>query len=644
MSLAGFISKMVTSITKTTFQFNKTLDVLIEQFKDSCPTYPELLKLIEQKNQINGALEQVEQKILLLNKVASGSEVAVKALSAGKTLIKQLPIPTSFPPGIGIPVSIINNFSDALDSLGTLIDKEEASLDAIPEALELISNDVGEVITKLNEFTVVLDECLANDPAVTQDDLDNIDADATNFVGLITNEDLNKLLNEPPGLLYGDYYLRKQILPNPDEFSFNKKQITAQNKESVLPPNEFYNLNSPVEMLYGDESFSSSNIVLVEEMKWLIDTKDLIFPPPAPAVDPLKAIQKSSQIAILVAIYGATVAEAEELYESAWELSQGRGPNIGYYDRLVEEAFDNSRTVLEQAVANEGYEFKQGDRILNSTIKTLFLADYADTVNEEMLNASISQIKFQARALQIETDDLGESYDPISKTWYNTTAIEDSLNSRLDPYMQRLAITANFDNLENEFTQLKPEMVRRKPLLQAVFEVVNYMYLAGRPYNFQDPLKDYFEFKNLGYNTPIINGQPINGDNNQTITNSELEDLWISEQQIAELYFVNNRDGTAEVGSTPNGVTLNNLRAYAKTLLFLKLKDALGITWYNANAQASSDQPFWSKGYFQNTATDYANDVNYFSTNVGYVSLDENDPWYFAFGRNGLPIPRPTGG
>ena len=156
MALAKFISKIVESITKVTFQFNKTLDVLIERFKGGCPTTDELILLIDQKNQINGALDQINQKIALLNKVAEGSEIAVQALSAGKTVIKQIPIPSSVPPGIGLPLSVTNNLADSLDNLGTLIEKEEASLASIPEALKLISKDVGEVITKLNEFKIII--------------------------------------------------------------------------------------------------------------------------------------------------------------------------------------------------------------------------------------------------------------------------------------------------------------------------------------------------------------------------------------------------------------------------------------------------------------------------------------------------------
>ena len=239
MALAEFISKIVQSITRTTFQFNKTLDVLISRFKDACPSTQELKNLIQQKNEINGALVQIEQKISTLNKVASTSEAVVTGIKSAVTIIKQLPIPTSVPPGVGIPVNIINNFSDALDNLGTIIDKEEGSLDSIPEALDLISKDVSSVITKLNDLDVALNNCLEKDENITQEDLDAIVATTGNFVNVLTNAELEAILNSPPGLLYGDYYLRLNYIDT--DFSFDKKQIIAQNKESVPPPGEFYN-------------------------------------------------------------------------------------------------------------------------------------------------------------------------------------------------------------------------------------------------------------------------------------------------------------------------------------------------------------------------------------------------------------------
>ena len=635
MGLAGFISKIVTSITRSTFKFNKTLDDLILKFKDACPTTAELKALIQQKNQINGALVQIEQKIATLNKVAIGSEIAVGALKIGVTFIKQLPIPTSFPPGVGIPVSIINNFSSALDDLGTLVDKEEASIETIPKALDLISEDVGEVITKLNDLDVVLTECLLKDPNITQDDLNSIDDDATNFVGLISNDELNKLLNEPPGLLYGDYYLRKQIVPNLlTSSSLIKKQITAQNKESVIE-GDFYNPGAPIETLLGDESFSSSNVVLVDEMKWLIDTKDLVFPPPPPAVDPLKELYKSGQLVILMSIYGANAEEADEIYELAWELSQGKGPNKGYFDTLVNEAFDNSRTVLEQAVANEGYEWKQGDRVLDATIKTLFLSDFAKTASEQELKGAISQLRKAGRNLLEKADEIGGSYNSDGKRWNNDGDFEYSLNTALYPYSERLAATAennlNDSNIGIEYVSLREEMARRKPLMQAIFEAANAQFLAGRPYIFNDPLKEYFLSRDIGYNQPIINNVAISGNANESITSGEINQIYEIERDSAETYFNLNRIAP-NYDITADGLTWDQTRAYSKTKVFLKLKEVLGIVWYNQNAQVASELPFWSVGGGNPQSSTYQ------QNNVNNL-LTPSMPWYFEFGRNGLNIP-----
>ncbi len=668
MALAGFISKIVQSITKTTFQFNKTLDVLIARFKDSCPPTQELKSLIQQKNEINGALVQIEGKISALNKIASTSEGIVNGVKAAVTVIKQLPIPTSVPPGVGIPVNIINNFSDALDNLGTIIDKEEGSLSSIPEALELISSDVSSVISKLKDLDVALNDCLEKDPNITQSDLDDVVATTGNFVDILTNAELAAILNNPPGLLYGDYYLRlnyvevsqttlnnynRDIAEGEGELanatsiqsalltnrSFDKKQVTAQNKESVPPPGEFFNENIPVEILYGDESFSSSNIVLVDEMKWLIDTKDLIFPPPPPAEDPLKAIYKQGQIAILIAIYGANQEEAEELYELAWELSQGKGPRAGYYDTLVQEAFDNSRTILEQAVANEGYEWKDGDRILDATIKKLFLGG---VTNETTIKSLISQIRRKGEILLANANSVGGNYNSTTKSWADDSDF--TTLAKLEAYSVRLYNTAenlfNDNNIGSQFLDLRPEMKRRKRLMQAIFEEANYLSLLNPEISFNDPLSDYFRSRDVGYNMPIINGQTIVGTSSSPITFAEVESLWELEQDIQNEWWIHNIIPNSNPMETSNGVIYTfangnngNFFAYSKTQLMLKLRTALGMEWYNANAITTAELPFW---FIDPSVNPNSPGANYNDPNR---YLTPSDPWYFEFGRNGLPVP-----
>lgn len=647
MGLSKFISVIVTSITKTTFKFNRTLDVLIAQFKDSCPTAPELLVLIDQKNYINGALVSIEKKIENLNKVAQTSEVLVKSLSVAVTFIKQLPIPTSFPPGVGIPLSIINTFSDSLDNLGDIIKKEEGSLDAIPEALEAISKDVGEVITKLKDFGVALDVCLSEafangDPLINQEVINSVTSVTGNLEGIPSNEDLVDLLTLPPGLLYGDYYLRLIFIPNLN-FSFDKKQIVAQSKESV-EAGDYYQPGATKELLLGDESFSSSNIVLVDEMKWLIDTKDLFFPPPPPAEDPAKALFKQAQITILTAIYQANLEEAEELYEIAWAHSQKQSISNSNYNKLVEQAFNNSRTLLEQAVAKEGQGFKDGDRVLNATIKTRFFAD----LNDLQIKSLTSQLRNQSNQYLTLALEQGGDYNSSTRRFNND--LEDSSISKLYPFSMRVestntsAVNGYFQNSGNEFQGDKELIRTRKLRWQTVYESAHKMKQSPNiPITFNDPLSSYFNSVGFGYNTAVINGVSISGFSSfSNSTFSEIEAIYNYElNEITPNYYSANQiaNSLPIPNSTPNGLTANfDFPAYSKYQTFFKLIETLGMTWYNKNALSVSDFTFWG-----GTDGNQSGGTNLNYTNVNYLLLEQNPPieyqWFFEFGKNNLPIP-----
>ena len=627
MGLGRFISSIVQSITRTTFKFNKTLDGLIAKFKDSCPSTQELKSLIKQKNEINGALVQIQGKIATLNTVAKTSEVVVKGVKAGVTIIKTLPIPTSVPPGIGIPVSIINMFSDALDTLGTLIDKEESSLDAIPEALDLISKDVSEVISKLNEFDAVLNNCLEKDPNITQSDLNSIIAttEIGDIVEVMTNEELEEILSNPPGLLYGDYYLRLNFI-NTEEFSFDQKQVTAQNKESVPPPGDYYMPGASIEILYGDESFSSSNIVLVDEMKWHIDIKDLTFPPPPPAEDPLKTYSRISQTTILKAIFGVDSKQADELYDIAWDLSQQTGWWYWKYDDIVEDAFNNSRSVLEQSVAFIGERWEKGDIVLDRDIEITFLGNIVD---EDEKNVLISKIKSDAYSIRNKANEVGGEFDWTDKKWPNESiwmgdgAFNDA-NPKIRPYSLRVAMTAEIaiTNAQlilsypvGEIAQIFYALKKRRLRWQSVYDAAYYLSKKPNPpFTFTDPLTAYYHNGGAGYdNIQDPSSAFIYGPNAQ-IHNFVL--------QIINVLYKDNPDyNNGQVDKTSDGKTFVFQQLFHHYPLNHMLPDGSLSNWWNKFAQITSEYEIWSG----------VNDPN--------NNLSQNNPFYFRFGENGLPIP-----
>ena len=622
MGLAGFISKIVQSITRTTFKFNKTLDDLISKFKDSCPSTQELRSLIIQKNAINGALEQIQGKIATLNTVAETSEVVVKGVKAGVTIIKLLPIPTSVPPGIGIPVSVINMFSDALDTLGTLIDKEEGSLDAIPEALNLISKDVSEVISKLNEFDAVLNNCLEKDPNITQQDINSLSNTTGNFMGVLTNDELGEILSNPPGLLYGDYYLRLNFI-NTEVFSFDQKQVTAQNKESVPPPGDYYMPGAPIEILYGDESFSSSNIVLVDEMKWHIDIKDLTFPPPPPAEDPLKTYSRIPQTTILKAIFGVDSKQADELYEIAWDLSQQTGWWYWKYDDIVEDAFNNSRSVLEQSVAFIGERWERGEIVLDRDIETTFLGNIVDEDEKDVL---ISQIKSDAYSIRHKANEVGGDFDYTDRKWENENIwIDDGAfndaNPKIRPYSLRVAQTAAnlYDDAQlilyypaGKIAQIFDVLRKRRLRWQSVYDAAYYLSKNPNPkFIFTDPLSAYYQGKGVGY-TNAPSSAFIYGPNAQ-IHNFVL--------QIINVLYKDNPDyNNGQVDKTSAGKTFVFQQLFHHFPLDHKINGVIS-DWWNKFAQITSEYEIWSG----------VNDPN--------NNISQTAPDYFEFGKSGLPIP-----
>ena len=345
-----------------------------------------------------------------------------------------------------------------------------------------------------------------------------------------------------------------------------------------------------------------------------------------------------------MSIYGANQEEANELYEMAWELSQNKGPNKGYYPTLVEDAFNESRTLLEQAVANEGYEWKEGDRILDSTIKNLFLGGVTDEIK---IKGYISQLRKKGIDLKNKANAFGGAFNSTKKTWENEGDNVFINTTKLYPYAFRLSQTATNNNNLGSFESLRPEITKRKRLMQAVFEEANYLSLQNPEISFNDPLSEFFLSRGIGYNMPNISGFAIAGDGASPISFEEVKMLWEWEvDKIWSLWFIENTvpgsypeeaifDGKPVIYYNPTGIGAGingNFLSFSKTQLFIKLREALGVEWYNANALATSELSFWYLK-FPNTSPGSIDDKD------PNQYIDSTDPWYFEFGKNSLPTP-----
>lgn len=116
--------------------------------------------VITQKNNLQGALNTITTPLITLENLSNVVSNIVEGLNITTTIIKTIPIPTSVPPGIGIPVSVINVFSDALDKLSTIITKFSGPIEILPDIINQINNILIPLTEKFQTFNPVFSKTI----------------------------------------------------------------------------------------------------------------------------------------------------------------------------------------------------------------------------------------------------------------------------------------------------------------------------------------------------------------------------------------------------------------------------------------------------------------------------------------------------
>ena len=293
--LTKILTKTITDVIKGVAKLELAVDDLLEKFEGGCPPKEEMLKLVQQKNQIQGALQNINSKFNVVNSTAQTTENIVTAVSTSVKVIKAIPAPTSFPPGFGIPINVITILADALDKLGDLLKGAKGAIKVVPQAAKSITEATSGVLVKLQSLDTSLNECIEEMAQGMTDqernelieEINNTAATAGNNVNLnlnVIDEDLliarldpnaniaNRYLYRKPGFKNADWLLTLEYNPN-NEFVIPQRRIRCTNI------NEFEgNIYRGVTVFNnGDNnaySYSTSVKVLVDEAQFVIDDLD----------------------------------------------------------------------------------------------------------------------------------------------------------------------------------------------------------------------------------------------------------------------------------------------------------------------------------------------------------------------------------
>ncbi|CAB4125222.1 hypothetical protein UFOVP54_85 [uncultured Caudovirales phage] len=245
---------------KLVAQVQKQVLSMLNKFSSGCPNSKELEKIIKTRSTLINHLTSFEKRVGKFAAIANQLTATVAVVSAIIEIITAIPIPTAIIPGqvggIGIPISILTKYSNALVKLNKELDKLLGEAMAITEIIATVTPAITNLKNRLTSIDLAIQQCSIGQPA----DLGQILATAqppSNTGSEGTPKDAQG--NPDPDYLYKGYTLA--IVQDPDSPKIAPRRFAiAMDRSGVMK-------------LRGQSSFSSDTQVLLDELKFKIDNQ-----------------------------------------------------------------------------------------------------------------------------------------------------------------------------------------------------------------------------------------------------------------------------------------------------------------------------------------------------------------------------------
>jgi hypothetical protein len=214
----------------------------------SCPTPEELTKLIARKNklvrQLNNTLKIIDNTTKILG--ISGNVILVLEISF--KILKNLPLPTSVPPGVGVPTNVILGIQDSKDTIDKIITSLKATNAGILVTLVILRQILTQVLQHLSLLDELVQHCSPNTPQ------EQISAELT----ALTQQQSNQTSPVVTNINGFTMSVETEATDKP----LKRRRALATNKGGVV-------------MLKGEWSYSSIDQILIDELVFYIQTNDL---------------------------------------------------------------------------------------------------------------------------------------------------------------------------------------------------------------------------------------------------------------------------------------------------------------------------------------------------------------------------------
>lgn len=266
---------------------NVKANEIIAELRKECPPPEVFIKVTKTLDNLNSLMNKTDKQVLVMTKLPKKLD---KAITVGKVIVEllsHLPIPSAVPPGVGIPIGIIQAQANFLVFARKMIENIENDQKAILTVVSSASGIFEPVKTKLGLIESLLTECASN-PNLTQDERNSIlrgaqggsggtGGQGTGQDGANSQDGANGQDGDGTNNGKGnttDPSLAGTSYTSSNGTSYTLSVVIEENVTTIVPKRRAIAKDyRGIIVLQGPLSFASSEQVLLDELKFRIDNQ-----------------------------------------------------------------------------------------------------------------------------------------------------------------------------------------------------------------------------------------------------------------------------------------------------------------------------------------------------------------------------------
>ena len=232
------------------YSLEKTQQI-VDELIEKCPPPEELNSINRKLTDLKKVKLGIEKKIVDVEKEILKLEEPIAVTKVSIEILSHFPLPSSVPPGIGIPVGILNTYGNTLEFLRGMVNALEDDKDGIISVIQTAKTAFQPVDIQIARIEALLNRC-AEDPNLSR----------ANRKKIIDGLSTDPTLNFPIDFLSknGKNYKLNIESESTLEINTDKRRAIAIDTNGVT-------------VLQGPFSYAGSTDILLEEIKFRINNQ-----------------------------------------------------------------------------------------------------------------------------------------------------------------------------------------------------------------------------------------------------------------------------------------------------------------------------------------------------------------------------------